>query len=229
MKEKIVLSSTDKALIKILVNHYKENKELFDAFMEQLRAILTNNSEFKKRIHSMKWRTKDPLHLKDKLERKLKDCKLKKKPFDITKENMFFKINDLVGFRILHLHTKQIEDIDKILRGLFIEKKFRLLERPNARTWDDESKSYFKSLGLKTIPSNTFYTSVHYIIQNNDRSRLTAEIQVRTLAEELWGEVDHIFNYPHPSKNASCREQIKVLARVTSSCTRLVDSIFRTR
>jgi hypothetical protein len=38
--------------------------------------------------------------------------------------------------------------------------------------------------------------------------------------------VDHKINYPHKSESLSCREQIKVLARVTSSCSRLVDSIF---
>jgi putative GTP pyrophosphokinase len=51
---------------------------------------------------------------------------------------------------------------------------------------------------------------------------------VRTLAEELWGEVDHTVNYPEPSEVLACREQIKLLARLTSTCTRLVDSIFIT-
>jgi len=71
------------------------------------------------------------------------------------------------------------------------------------------------------------YTSVHYVVESNSSTRATCEIQVRTLAEELWGEVDHTMNYPHESSVLSCREQIKVLARVTSSCSRLVDSIFR--
>ena len=35
-------------------------------------------------------------------------------------------------------------------------------------------------------------------------------------------------NYPKKSDSVSCREQIKTLARVTSSCSRLVDSIFTT-
>ena len=70
------------------------------------------------------------------------------------------------------------------------------------------------------------YTSVHYVIEPNSRTKSTGEIQVRTLAEEIWGEVDHTINYPKKSSILPCREQIKVLARVTSSCTRLVDSIF---
>ena len=70
--------------------------------------------------------------------------------------------------------------------------------------------------------------SVHYVVQPNSRTELTCEIQVRTLMEEVWGEVDHQINYPVKANSLSCREQIKVLARVTSSCSRLVDSIFFT-
>jgi len=71
------------------------------------------------------------------------------------------------------------------------------------------------------------YTSVHYVIDSNSRTRYTAEIQVRTLAEELWGEVTHVIDYPTACPNLACKEQIRVLARVASSCTRLVDSIFK--
>lgn len=46
--------------------------------------------------------------------------------------------------------------------------------------------------------------------------------------EEVWGEVDHSINYPHKSDSVACREQIRALARATSSATRLVDSIFAT-
>ena len=51
---------------------------------------------------------------------------------------------------------------------------------------------------------------------------------MRTLADEIWGEIDHKLNYPHEHSNIACREQIRVLARVTSSCSRLVDAIVTT-
>jgi hypothetical protein len=84
----------------------------------------------------------------------------------------------------------------------------------------------FEQMGITTKDSPSLYTSVHYVIAPNRRTRITCEIQVRTLAEELWGEVNHSINYPQLSDSLPCREQIKVLARVTSSCTRLVDAIF---
>jgi ppGpp synthetase/RelA/SpoT-type nucleotidyltranferase len=84
-------------------------------------------------------------------------------------------------------------------------------------------------MGIETQNNDRMYTSVHYIVEESTRSKRTAEIQVRTLAEELWGEVDHSLNYPVPCSVTSCREQIKVLARATSACTRLVDSIYHTK
>jgi ppGpp synthetase/RelA/SpoT-type nucleotidyltranferase len=61
----------------------------------------------------------------------------------------------------------------------------------------------------------------------NKKTKYTCEIQVRTLMEEVWGQVDHTLNYPHRTQHLGCREQLAALARATSSCTRLVDSIFR--
>ena len=179
-------------------------------------------------MHSIKSRLKDPKHLKDKLYRKLADCKNKDAKFSYTPDNLFKKVTDLAGVRILHLHTRQMKEIDKCLKRIFEEQSLLLKEGPSARTWDDESREFFKSIGIETVNSQTMYTSVHYIIASNNRNSITCEIQVRTLMEEVWGEVDHSINYPHTIGDVSCKEQILVLARATSTATRLVDSIFAT-
>jgi len=191
-----------------------------------LISSLRSDQDLATHIHSLKWRVKDCEHLQDKLERKMIEAKAGKEHIDITTENLFETINDLAGCRILHLHTKQFELIHERLTRIFGEYKYELIEGPVARTWDDESRALFAQMGITTKESPSLYTSVHYVIAPNRRTRITCEIQVRTLAEELWGEVDHTINYPHQSESLECREQIKVLARVTSSCTRLVDSIF---
>lgn len=153
--------------------------------------------------------------------------KKKGKIFEISEKTLFKRINDLAGFRIIHLHTTQFQDIDRELRSVLSEHRYKIVEGPIAHTWDDEQRQYFKSIGVKTANNLRMYTSVHYVVQPNSRTLVTCEIQVRTLAEELWGEVDHTINYPEQSDVLACREQIKVLARVTSSASRLVDSIFR--
>jgi ppGpp synthetase/RelA/SpoT-type nucleotidyltranferase len=70
------------------------------------------------------------------------------------------------------------------------------------------------------------YTSVHYVITSAQRPELRIELQLRTLMEEVWGEVSHVIDYPKRTRSVACREQLKALARLTSGCTRLVDSIF---
>lgn len=211
-----------------LVKHFINYNGQFSVVIDSLNSSIENSPSLKKLIHSTKSRIKAPGHLKDKLIRKAKDAIVKNSPFLYTKENLFSKINDLAGFRILHLHTKQFQKIDVELKKIFTEQKWKIIEGPNAKTWDDESRSYFKSIGVKTSANPNMYTSVHYIIKPNTSSNITCEIQVRTLMEEVWGEVDHSINYPHKSEILSCREQIMTLARVTSSCSRLVDSIFAT-
>jgi ppGpp synthetase/RelA/SpoT-type nucleotidyltranferase len=195
--------------------------------LKQLSDAILGSPDLMANIHSTKSRLKEPSHLEDKLLRKLAESKSKGKPFTISRKNLLWRINDLAGFRILHLHTQQIISIDGRLRDVLEEYRFPLYEQPKARTWDDETREFFQAAGIKCIKSPKMYTSVHYVVESNSTTRGTCEIQVRTLAEELWGEVDHSMNYPRESKILACREQIKVLARVTSSCSRLVDSIYR--
>lgn len=212
-------------LIDELVTYFISQKEIFSFALDSIHSFVTS-SKLKPLIHSVKSRIKDPQHLKDKLNRIAIQSGKNGEPFDITKENLFQRVNDLGGFRIIHLHTRQIEQINTHLKQILLEQEWEIVKGPNARTWDDESREYFESIGIETSKNTNMYTSVHYIIKPN--SKITCEIQVRTLMEEVWGEVDHLINYPHKTDSLSCREQIKALARATSSCSRLVDSIFAT-
>lgn len=217
----------EQKLIRGLVQHYRENSDVISTFLQSLRGQVQSSKSLKPYVHSLKSRMKEPDHLEDKLKRKLREFKEKGKKFPITTKNLFVKINDLAGLRILHLHTQQVDAIAKALIELFEEESYKLVEGPTARTWDDESRAFFKNIGIKTKKSPSLYTSVHYVIKPNTKTKYTCEIQVRTLMEEVWGEVDHTLNYPHRTKSLACREQIAALARATSTCTRLVDSIFR--
>jgi ppGpp synthetase/RelA/SpoT-type nucleotidyltranferase len=224
----VELSPEHNAAIELIVQHYIEKLETAERLSLSL-AELFSSGKLKKLVHSIKARAKDPEHLRGKLERKMRASIERGEEFDITRENLFKKINDLVGVRLLHLHTSQFADIHRIVLQLLDEEGFRVIEGPRARTWDNEYKRMFEKMGIETVNSERMYTSVHYVVDPGAGTKPTAEIQVRTLAEELWGEVDHTINYPVPCEIPACKEQILVLARVTSSATRLVDSIFFTR
>jgi len=131
----------------------------------------------------------------------------------------------LAGVRLLHIYREQLPKIDPLIREILAFHKYKFREKPKAYTWDIENQEFYSGLGFRVETNPSFYTSVHYVVEPHWR-KWGCELQVRTLAEELWGEVSHTVNYPHPTDSIACSEQIAVLARVASGCTRLVDSIF---
>jgi putative GTP pyrophosphokinase len=219
------ITREEETLLRALVAKYKADFTGFTRLAQNLQLLFSEVPY----VHSMRIRAKDPEHLFDKLRRKLDKCREAGLPFDITEVNLTQKINDLAGVRLLHLHTSQFPAINAAVTRLLNNEGYTLKEGPVARTWDDEYKGIFARMDVKTEPNPRMYTSVHYVVEESSRSKRTAELQIRTLAEELWGEVDHSLNYPLPCEVSSCQEQIKVLARATSTCTRLVDSIFHTK
>jgi ppGpp synthetase/RelA/SpoT-type nucleotidyltranferase len=218
-----------KQLIEDLVQHYQERIPEFRTFAKVLRTQILGSQALRKHISFVTVRIKEPDHLEDKLYRKLEETSHKEKPFNYSKKNLFVRVNDLAGLRIIHLHTQQIAPICNGLKGLFEEERYRVIDGPTARVWDEEYKRFFREAGIATKTSNTLYTSVHYVLKPNKKTPITCELQIRTLMEEAWGEVDHELNYPHESDILACREQLAALARATWSCNRLIDAIYRTK
>ncbi len=221
------LTASEVRKVDELVSHYIANHDKFSQFTGQLSSLFLGEKALTKHVHSIKSRVKDPEHLRRKLIEKFTLAKKSRRSISISKDNLFQRINDLVGFRILHMHTRQMKDIDESIKRLFSEQRYEIIKGPVAKTWDDDSREYFSSLGIKTEKSPSMYTSVHYEVKESSKRKFTFELQVRTLMEEVWGEVSHMLNYPSPSSSDLCREQIKVLARATSTCSSLVNSIFK--
>ena len=210
---------------KIVLDYLNPEKQYeLKAFLQTVLFFFENNPALKGIVHSVKSRMKDPEHLKDKIQRKLKSGKI------IDENNLFTAVNDLIGVRVLYLYQDQFQLIhNELLKKVDETKDWMFVEAPKAYTWDPETREYFEKLNIHTEVRDTYYTSVHYVIKpNNELSNITCEIQVRTLFEEIWGEIDHTINYPHPTEIIACKEQLRVLAKLVSTGTRLADSIFRT-
>lgn len=210
-----------------LLDHYKKNRKAFSGFMNNVidffkidnETLFTSRDRFA--VHSVKYREKDLDHLKAKLMRKSDG----NEP-DIDVQNLFTRITDFCGVRVLHLRLTDFKTIHAAIDQHINNLHWRYAECPKAYTWDPEYKNFFEGFGVATELKESFYTSVHYVVKPNDESFVTCEIQVRSLFEEIWGEVDHDLNYPEKSANISCREQLKVLAKLVGAGTKLVDSIY---
>ena len=216
----------EKELIENIVQPYINEKYLFEKFMNGIvdTFILepTLNQYGNPIIHTVKHRLKNVEHLKEKIQRK----------WDVenplTPENLFERVTDLAGVRVLHLYQDQFEAIHNLITKQIQDGDWVYHENPVAYSWDPESRQYFEGLGLTPKIKDSYYTSIHYVVKPKSDSNICCEIQVRTLFEEIWGEIDHTINYPSPTDNKACREQLRVLSKLVSTGTRLADSIFRT-
>ena len=214
-----MLSRTDRRRIDEATKYFMTNRHLFESFAQSLTAYFENSPELGEFIHFIKYRIKDERSLRTKLEKVLTSA---------SDQDLVDKITDFAGLRIIHLHLDQLTDIHPLVSDILKEQKCELLGSPKAHCWDLEYEDLFRRIGVEAVQRSSMYTTVHYDIVANQRKKITCELQVRSLMEELWGEVSHRINYPKESPSASCQDQLKVLARLTSGCGRLVDSIFKT-
>jgi len=209
-----------------LIDIYKKNRRLYELFLKSVESDFLSeislNSGTPTVIHSTRSRLKDEDHLAQKILRKRADGR------DINVGNMLSCITDLAGLRVLHLHQSQFGEIHSFIKSKTRAKGWKLLEKPIAYTWDPDSVNYFKNFGLRTAVKSSYYTSVHYLIAPaNNEAGICCEVQVRTLFEEAWGEIDHSINYPESTKILANIEQLRVLSRLVSTGSRLADSIFK--
>lgn len=228
MSQNIVQPSRDTTNtdIRELVDQYRQKKRLFELFSNSVYSEFASNPDLNTGtptiIHSIKVRLKDEDHLAEKILRKRVDGK------QITQDNLFSEITDFAGIRILHLHQNQFSALHTFITEKVRTKSWRLLEKPIAYTWDPESVDYYKSFKIRTSVKPSYYTSVHYLIAPaNKQDVICCEVQIRTLFEEVWGEIDHSINYPNRTQNIASIEQLRVLSKLVSTGSRLADAIFK--
>ena len=222
------LTRADRRRIDRAVGHFVDNRHLFATFAESLVPCFTNHPELGNLIQFIKYRIKDEDSLRAKLERLTLSAENEEINEPVSESNLFDRVSDLAGVRIIHLHTDQLKIIHSLILEILEEQQYTISDLPTAYYWDVEYKELFENIGLKAKLRGSMYTTVHYDIIANQRTKIKCELQVRSLVDEVWGEVSHRINYPTQSPSTTCQDQLKVLARLTSGCGRLVDSIFKT-
>jgi putative GTP pyrophosphokinase len=207
------------------IEEYRRNRHHLSAWCESVRKFFSEHPDISSGpsavVHSIKARLKDEEHLREKIRRKTESGD------HIQVMDLLSTITDLAGVRVLHLYQLQFGDIHKVIADQVRRGDWTLRESPVAYTWDPECTRYFESCGVRAELKPSHYTSIHYTVKPRAESNLCCEIQVRTLFEEAWGEIDHQINYPKETSVETCKEQLRVLAKMVGASTRLADSIFR--
>jgi ppGpp synthetase/RelA/SpoT-type nucleotidyltranferase len=143
-------------------------------------------------VHSTRVRVKNPQHLVSKIIRKRKEDPNRV----ITPDNYEEQITDLIGVRVIHLTRERWIAIDSFIRETWSLKK----KEPVVAHLRDGDPIEWEEMYRKSgcvIKKLKPYRSVHYVITVAPTKKTHhAEIQVRTLFDEGWSELDHELNYP---------------------------------
>ncbi|MBE3037751.1 MAG: RelA/SpoT domain-containing protein [Chloroflexi bacterium] len=166
-----------------------------------------------KEVHSLKVRVKDPGHLAAKIVRKRLE-----QPDDpeVTADSYSTRITDLVGVRALHLFKDDWRPIHD-----FVQRTWTLEEQPTAYVREGDSPvttDAFTGAGCRVEKHPFGYRSVHYLISSQPTAKKRiVELQVRTLFEEAWSEIDHHIRYPRRSGDPHLAEFLTIFNRLAGS------------
>lgn len=164
----------------VILSEYREKRPIYEGFTltcEDLVRRLLRCTNF--RVHSVTSRTKGIEELIEKISRP-------DKQYDKLQD-----VTDLSGVRVI---TYFSDDVDKI--GTLIEQEFKV--------FPDESVDKRKVLS----PDKFGYLSLHYVCTFSDQRVALSEystfrgyiceIQVRTILQHAWAEIEHDLGYKVP-------------------------------
>jgi ppGpp synthetase/RelA/SpoT-type nucleotidyltranferase len=213
----------------IELNNIKINniKEIYEDYM-QYESSYENQAQFianilrsQEMVHSVKSRIKDPDRLIEKVIRKTESRKDKYgDDFEFTVDNYKDEINDLIGIRVIHIFKDQWQEIHE-----FILKTWKVIEiTANVRAGDDIKVFEDPSIEVRSKASG--YRSVHYLVEFFPTSqRVIAEIQVRTIFEEGYGEIDHRLRYSHQEIPEILQSNLLLFNRIVGSADEMASLI----
>jgi putative GTP pyrophosphokinase len=170
---------------------YEANRERYSRFLNLVTLVLNCAIQKKNiKVHSISQRIKDYNSFLEKVERK-------------RYSDPFQQCTDIVGCRVICLFQSQVEEIKKI-----IEEEFEVIEETDKKSLKKFDQFGYLSLHmLIKIPKNRTR-----FIECCDLNDFMCEVQVRTILQEAWAEIEHYLNY----KSAKEQENKELLRKIYS-------------
>lgn len=192
------------SLLKIKADYHS-----FIQNIDPISSMVTNSLQKIPNVKYVKYRIKDPAHLIEKIYRKNKETVFQK----INIRNYKNSVTDLIGVRVLHLFKDDWKDIHN-----FITKTWELKEKPIAYVREGDNVNIYKKNKLKIMEHPRAYRSIHYVIKCQPNKVVhNVEIQVRTIFEEAWSEIDHSMKYPYDLNNKIIAPYLIMFNRLAGS------------
>jgi putative GTP pyrophosphokinase len=201
----------------VAINHdFLERKEELLEIAAQTAQSLQHLPE----VHAVRYRVKDPLHLMRKVIRK----KTEYPDRHIDGHNYIDWVNDLAGVRALYLYKSDWHTLGKHIQANWDLKRPPIAYlSPNT---DENTVQAFSAAGADIRWHEHGYRAVHFVVSTQPRhQRYFVEIQLRTLFEEGWSEIDHAVRYPDHSCNTFVRDLLSLLNHFTGQSDQLASLI----
>ncbi|WP_339439621.1 RelA/SpoT domain-containing protein [Pseudomonas sp. EA_15y_Pfl1_P104] len=181
-------------VLEAIASDYKASYQALESVAEQVSSRIRTFEG----VHSVRWRIKDTLHLLKKIIRKRAEPDPKDKWMNIDSSNYLSIVTDLIGVRALHLFRDECLGIDDAIRKTWNLAEPVLIFK---RDGDRIQPEMVANGGQETV-HEAGYRSIHYIAQTQpEKTEFLVEIQVRTIFQEGWSEIDHRVKYPDYSDN----------------------------
>lgn len=185
------------AILISFLNQKARYKELAEYIVH---LIKDDPSSPKESLHTIIYRIKDELRLIEKINRLNKESADGVTP--IAEANYQARVGDLLGVRIICLRLSDVEKVETYIELLAEENILHIVRGP------DRKRSFILPVKPgETLPDDiglrySGYSSIHYQVELGDDSEASSglkhllfELQLRTILEEAWSEIDHKYRY----------------------------------
>lgn len=180
---------------------FLNQKEKYKKLAEYIVHLIRDDpSSPKESLHTIIYRIKDELRLIEKINRV--NNEIEAGTPSITEKNYQKRVGDLLGVRIICLRLSDVEKIEAYLKLLSEENILYFVKGPEQKRSfilpGDTGVSIPEDTGMRY----TGYSSIHYQIKLGENSDAPPELkdflfelQLRTIIEEAWSEIDHKYRY----------------------------------
>jgi ppGpp synthetase/RelA/SpoT-type nucleotidyltranferase len=197
-----------------IIISFLNEKERYKKLAEYIVHLIGDDpSSPKESIHTIIYRIKDESRIIEKIDKQNKEVEAGEPP--ISEKNYQTRVGDLLGVRIICLRLSDIGKVETYLGLLSEEKILCFVKGP------DKKRSFILPVDPgKSLPDDidltyTGYSSIHYQVELGENSDapsglkdLQFEVQLRTILEEAWGEIDHKYRYVRSRNGTALPEYI---------------------
>ncbi len=126
-------------------------------------------------------------------------------------------MNDTVAGRII---VYFLSNLSLIHNAIINEKRLQVsTKNPPVAFLSEELVDTLGLNGIKNKPKKSGYNAIHYVVKFKTsevapENRPWVEIQMRTLTEHVWGEIEHLLGYkPEKNPNATIKRQFQIISK----------------